>query len=1009
MEKFAERFCKQNPHVFPAADTAFILGFSVIMLNTDLHNPAIKPERRMTKEGFIRNNSGICDGKNLPDEFLIGIYERIQRSPISLKEDDVAREKADTQSGGTREFFFGSNQEAEVIVKTRETKFLQERDQIVRNTEMILQQQRRKVSSKPSKQLTSSKHTNNNNANAAPVVKFLRTSDALKDDYVTPMFEVTWGPALAVFSTAIEGANDASKLMSVVPEQEIDLIMENATSTLEVCLSGFRLAICTAGLCGNDTARGAFAHALYMFTRLGTGRLLDTRNIRCVQALLRVAREDGELLGDTWEYVFKALTEITRLRQVYDELSRQERGRTSRHIRSYLNVHHDDSDSSDASDDDDDKHKKLTDEEEMDRRAIDEVNALALYEAIPEGTVDKIYHRSSLLSNAGVKDFIFQLCRVSRMEISGYGGHVGSRANYVDGEKLSGHSITTRGNDALAPCKHQPIIYSLQQIVEVTHYNMESRSRLAFSEIWSTVAAHLTSTALHSNPAVALYAVDSLRQLSLQFLHREELGMFEFQRKFLKPYEVVMEKSAHSSSKELLLNSVEQMVLMFGESNTNTDTKLKSSVKRGTLRSGWKSVLVVVGLAGRDADDGIAKLGFKILHGLLISCMVKKERSSDEAKLNGCTSILMNEHFVDLIDALFMFVSGPREDLSMFAVVQLVDMSHWITDEAYPLSISSNRSISAGANLDLGSDDICSPNLGLWWPILLGLSRNAGHANVSVREKCLEVLVDMVNQNFFPPAKISSPETSSDIAAETQNYSKLQTLRFIFKGVLIPTLEHAEMDASTLFATPELPEDFVRFVSLPNSSGGTSNEQTQDNWLNSTLDPLLDSCISICLKSIDVFGSDDLIEEILSMFNNCLVSDSGALAVKGLRRLNLFLTRDLPREKITCDTWATVSHMCLRCLAVRSGIYAAEDDDGVDNAAYAAPEEDVFIGRRYIASNATMIIGNLLIDDRYATSMGLNWYLFLTTGIGRGIKEWEAAAARDGDGNPIAFAHEEDS
>lgn len=34
MEKFAERFCLQNPAVFPSADTAFILSFSTIMLNT---------------------------------------------------------------------------------------------------------------------------------------------------------------------------------------------------------------------------------------------------------------------------------------------------------------------------------------------------------------------------------------------------------------------------------------------------------------------------------------------------------------------------------------------------------------------------------------------------------------------------------------------------------------------------------------------------------------------------------------------------------------------------------------------------------------------------------------------------------------------------------------------------------------------------------------------------------------------------------------------------------------
>ena len=43
MEKFAERFTHQNEKVFPSADTAFILVFSVIMLQTDLHSPSIKP------------------------------------------------------------------------------------------------------------------------------------------------------------------------------------------------------------------------------------------------------------------------------------------------------------------------------------------------------------------------------------------------------------------------------------------------------------------------------------------------------------------------------------------------------------------------------------------------------------------------------------------------------------------------------------------------------------------------------------------------------------------------------------------------------------------------------------------------------------------------------------------------------------------------------------------------------------------------------------------------------
>lgn len=42
MEKFAERFCKCNPNVFTSADTAYILAYSVILLNTDAHSVMVK-------------------------------------------------------------------------------------------------------------------------------------------------------------------------------------------------------------------------------------------------------------------------------------------------------------------------------------------------------------------------------------------------------------------------------------------------------------------------------------------------------------------------------------------------------------------------------------------------------------------------------------------------------------------------------------------------------------------------------------------------------------------------------------------------------------------------------------------------------------------------------------------------------------------------------------------------------------------------------------------------------
>ncbi|XP_022082588.1 uncharacterized protein LOC110974929 isoform X3 [Acanthaster planci] len=85
MEAFAQRYCICNGDVtrsFQKPDTIFILAFAIIMLNTDLHSPNVKPERRMKLQDFVKNLSGIDDGCDIDPELLHGIYNRIQHHPF---------------------------------------------------------------------------------------------------------------------------------------------------------------------------------------------------------------------------------------------------------------------------------------------------------------------------------------------------------------------------------------------------------------------------------------------------------------------------------------------------------------------------------------------------------------------------------------------------------------------------------------------------------------------------------------------------------------------------------------------------------------------------------------------------------------------------------------------------------------------------------------------------------------------------------------------------------------
>jgi len=94
MEVFSHRYCVCNPGIaskLNSADTIFILAFAIILLNTDLHTPSLKPEKRMKVDDFVRNLRGIDGGADVDRDTLEGVYERIREDPFKPGSDHVTQ------------------------------------------------------------------------------------------------------------------------------------------------------------------------------------------------------------------------------------------------------------------------------------------------------------------------------------------------------------------------------------------------------------------------------------------------------------------------------------------------------------------------------------------------------------------------------------------------------------------------------------------------------------------------------------------------------------------------------------------------------------------------------------------------------------------------------------------------------------------------------------------------------------------------------------------------------
>ncbi|MBA0586512.1 hypothetical protein Gorai_017251 [Gossypium raimondii] len=168
---------------------------------------------------------------------------------------------------------------------------------------------------------------------------------------------------------------------------------------------------------------------------------------------------------------------------------------------------------------------------------------LNLLEQIGSSELNHVFVHSQRLNSEAIVAFVKALCKVSIAELQ-------------------------------SPT--DPRVFSLTKLVEIAHYNM-NRIRLVWFRIWNVLSDFFVSVGLSENLSVAIFVMDSLRQLAMKFLEREELANYNFQNEFLRPFVIVMQKSNSIEIRELIVRYVSQMVLS----------------RVSNVKSGWKSVFMV--------------------------------------------------------------------------------------------------------------------------------------------------------------------------------------------------------------------------------------------------------------------------------------------------------------------------------------------------------------------------------------------------------------------------------
>ncbi|XP_064935181.1 brefeldin A-inhibited guanine nucleotide-exchange protein 2-like [Musa acuminata AAA Group] len=759
MEKFAERYCKCNPKAFTSADTAYVLAYSVILLNTDAHNPMVK--NKMSPDDFIRNNRGIDDGKDLPEQFLRSLFDRISKNEIKMKEDNLALQQIQSSNSNR---ILGLDSILNIVIRKRDSP-TETSDDMIRHMQ---------------EQFKEKAHKSESIYYSATDVVILRF-----------MIEVCWAPMLAAFSVPVDQSDDET--------------------VISLCLEGFRSAVHVTAVMSMKTQRDAFVTSLAKFTSLHSAADIKQKNIDAIKAILHIADEDGNYLQEAWEHILTCVSRFEHLHLLgegappdatFFTIQQTEVDKSKQAKSSILPVLKKKGPSSIVA------RRGTYDSAGVGGHASGAVTSeqmnnlilnLNLLEQVGIAEVNRVFIRSEKLNSEAIIDFVKALCKVSMEELRS---------------------------------TSDPRVFSLTKIVEITHYNMD-RIRLVWSSIWNVLSEFFVTIGCSENLSIAIFAMDSLRQLSMKFLERKELANYNFQNEFMKPFVIVMRKSRAVEIRELIIRCVSQMVL----------------ARVSNVKSGWKSMFMVFATASYDDHKNIVLLAFEVIEKILRDYFpyITETETTTFTDCVNCLVAFTNSRFNKDISlnaiAFLRFCAAKLAEGDIGASARFKDKEasgsigppspHIIKDEKQdPPSI-------------INKDD----HLHLWFPLLAGLSELTFDLRPDIRQSALQVLFDTL-RNYG-------------------NHFSLPLWEKVFDSVLFPIFDSVRHAVDPSGAT-------LQGQGLENDTA----ELDQEAWLYETCKLALQLVVDLFVKFYDTVNP--LLEKVLTLLTSFIKRPHQSLAGIGI-------------------------------------------------------------------------------------------------------------------------------
>ena len=303
-----------------------------------------------------------------------------------------------------------------------------------------------------------------------------------------------------------------STMYSIIIEESDDSSLYNQS------ISGLSNCIKIFGLLNLNTQKQTVISFLCSMTNLLHIKPLKKKNILCIKEILFLANSDYRYAKGSWNFILEIINKLCyysllnsmpkdEREEIFDLKMKNFRQKTKNNIISYEQIL------------------------ELEKERMKKIS-----KEITQNDFEKIFSKTLSFDSNTLIEFVNSMCDIAKREFQ--------------------NNSQTR-------------IFFLQKIVEVAEINLFIRPKFNLTNIWKILSEFFVEIGISNNIENSSTSIDSLRQLTMKFLEKDESKEYHFQAQFFKPFLEISKKCHDRGIQEFIICCIINLI-------RNNETKIKS-------------------------------------------------------------------------------------------------------------------------------------------------------------------------------------------------------------------------------------------------------------------------------------------------------------------------------------------------------------------------------------------------------------------------------------------------